>query len=396
MKTWRRVLLAALLTWLLLFLSLLCHFLDLRSESRLTRTRTCCGPEQTSTYGRPAGGDWDRMKAHYRSRSREYYNKQSLEVLRRLWTGNLTAGMLSPRLQKVLKGHLSSNKHQVVHRGPRGARKSCSQLYCDLKTRSRIRTLDGTEEPFSSLGWDSLVPSQTLQELRTYQTCAVVTSAGAVLKSSLGGEIDSHDAVLRFNAAPTKGFERDVGSKTTIRIINSQIASRPEHHFSGSSLYRDVTLLVWDPAQYSANLTQWFLKPDFDLFTPYAERRRLRPEQPFYILHPAFIWTLWDLIQDNTEDQIQPNPPSSGFIGIVVMMSLCRDVSVYEFLPSLRRTDLCHYHERYRDAACTLGAYHPLLYEKLLVQRINRGGQDQLRTRGKVSLRGFSAVSCGS
>jgi len=78
------------------------------------------------------------------------------------------------------------------------------------------------------------------------------------------------------------------------------------------------------------------------------------------------------------------------------MMSLCRDISVYEFLPSLRRTDLCHYHEHYRDAACTLGAYHPLLYEKLLVQRINRGNQDQLRTRGKVSLRGFSAVSCGS
>lgn len=35
---------------------------------------------------------------------------------------------------------------------------------------------------------------------------------------------DLHDIVLRFNNAPTKGHEKDVGSKTTIRVVNSQVS----------------------------------------------------------------------------------------------------------------------------------------------------------------------------
>lgn len=200
-----------LLAWVLLFMSLLCQILDLRSttvprsrsaaESGLTWTETrrlasvVQGGSRTPGWSlRPAGlseGDWRRRRIDLRSRSRDYYRRRSLEVLHRLWTGNLTVGMLSPRLQKALKVQLSSNKHQVVYRGPKGVRRSGLQLYCDLKRKTRIRTLDGTEEPFFGLGWDRLVPSLTLPELRRsqYQSCAVVTSAGAVLNSSLGTEI---------------------------------------------------------------------------------------------------------------------------------------------------------------------------------------------------------------
>jgi len=61
--------------------------------------------------------------------------------------------------------------------------------------------------------------------------------------------------------------------------------------------------------------SQWYKKPDYNLFTPYVQHRRKNPNQPFYILHPKFIWQLWDIIQENTKEKIQPNPPSSGFIG---------------------------------------------------------------------------------
>lgn len=76
------------------------------------------------------------------------------------------------------------------------------------------------------------------------------------------------------------------------------------------------------------------------------------------------------------------------------MMTLCEQVHVYEYIPSMRQSDLCHYHERYYDAACTLGAYHPLLYEKSLIQRINKGPKSDLGRKGRVTLPGFSAIDC--
>lgn len=35
---------------------------------------------------------------------------------------------------------------------------------------------------------------------------------------------DLHDYVMRFNHAPTQGYEVDVGRKTTIRVVNSQVS----------------------------------------------------------------------------------------------------------------------------------------------------------------------------
>lgn len=62
-------------------------------------------------------------------------------------------------------------------------------------------------------------------------------------------------------------------------------------------------------------ILQWYASPDYNLFGPYTERRKLQPDQPFYILHPSYVWQLWDVVQGNTQENIQPNPPSSGFIG---------------------------------------------------------------------------------
>ena len=50
--------------------------------------------------------------------------------------------------------------------------------------------------------------------------CAVVGNSGSLQGSGCGALIDGFEHVIRFNAAPTVGFEDDAGSRTTLRILN--------------------------------------------------------------------------------------------------------------------------------------------------------------------------------
>lgn len=62
--------------------------------------------------------------------------------------------------------------------------------------------------------------------------------------------------MLRFNNAPTKGYEKDVGSKTTIRILNSQVVTKPQFQFLTSPMYKRLKLLMWDPSNYTASIDE--------------------------------------------------------------------------------------------------------------------------------------------
>ncbi|KAM6461830.1 beta-galactoside alpha-2,6-sialyltransferase 1-like isoform 2-T2 [Liasis olivaceus] len=315
-----------------------------------------------------------------------------------VWQKELSSRVLGPRLQQVFQNYQAMNKYRVpsgAGQRPGNPHLTGMELLCQLRNRVNVSTVLGNEGPFAEPEWRGMLPQRSLAEdLGHLETCAVVSSAGSMLGSGLGNEIDSHDAVLRFNGAPTTGYEHDVGTKTTLRLVNSQLMASPEQHFLDGQLYVQGTLVAWDPAPYPGDLEEWYKTPDYPLFEPFRTLRANRPWQLFHLLHPRLQWELWELVQEGADEQVQRNPPSSGLLGTVLMMSLCELVHVYEFLPSQRQSHQCHYYQDFSDDACTLGAYHPLLFEKNLVRRMNRGTQADLAQRGRVTLPGFQVLNC--
>lgn len=48
---------------------------------------------------------------------------------------------------------------------------------------------------------------------------AIIGNSGSILKKQYGSLIDSHETIVRFNEAPTFGFQKHVGSRTDLRFI---------------------------------------------------------------------------------------------------------------------------------------------------------------------------------
>lgn len=79
--------------------------------------------------------------------------------------------------------------------------------------------------------------------------CALVTSSSHVLGSQAGDEIDRTDCVIRMNDAPTLGFESDVGTRTTLRVVAHssvfRVARRPNDFLR--FMDSNASVIFWGP-----------------------------------------------------------------------------------------------------------------------------------------------------
>ncbi|XP_077980083.1 beta-galactoside alpha-2,6-sialyltransferase 1-like [Glandiceps talaboti] len=286
-------------------------------------------------------------------------------------------------------------KFQQRVKGKTGA--SASEVACRLKAAVPIDFVHPEDSPFHELGIGRYFPEDSFlpKDSRIpYKSCAVVTSSGSLHQSQLGEEIDSHDAVLRFNVAPLKGFERDVGSKTTIRIANNKVF-RTDDGFKDLEELKDSEILIsWREGPYNANLNKWY-KDSKSVFCSYAKWHYKHPESPVYVMRLESVWKLWDVIQEFSDEELSGFPPTSGFMGIHLLLNLCETVDIYGYIPLSSKEKFCYY---YKDCCFFCGWNffndHPVNAEKRVALMMKTDKEEDYQNKVKITLQGYSKYDC--
>lgn len=270
------------------------------------------------------------------------------------------------------------------------------KLVCSAMKRAKLATFVKGDPFFRTQELDRYFMDKQIFEGKTFDSCGVVSSSGSLSKSGLGARIDRNDFVIRFNNAPVIGYEKDVGSKTSLRIVNSQVVGKPEFRFleSKTKMYSKAPVLVWDPSGYNSTTAQWYTNPDYPFFETFFSKRLMRPNEELYLLRPESLWSIWNWLQSYNRFPLLPNPPSSGFLGLILALRHCRIIHIYEYMPSMRLTKKCHYYDEEENLGCTIGDWHPLAAEKLMALALNVANKSEVFSDGYLTVKGASNFQC--
>ncbi|XP_033104651.1 alpha-N-acetyl-neuraminyl-2,3-beta-galactosyl-1,3-N-acetyl-galactosaminide alpha-2,6-sialyltransferase-like [Anneissia japonica] len=116
-----------------------------------------------------------------------------------------------------------------------------------ITSNSTKKVVQPTVKPVPKISirqyYSSLANSTTLDY--NCSQCALVSSSGQLLGRGLGSVIDANECVIRMNNAPSQGFHKDVGNRTTIRLgsFNSVKAYTLQPHLFSGEASPDVVIL---------------------------------------------------------------------------------------------------------------------------------------------------------
>ena len=269
------------------------------------------------------------------------------------WSGgNCTSDLAGARAEDLTKGLVFKSRRWpalLVHNSGKKfdeTWKSIKKWTSGLQEEWKFgRTRFTNEVPAN----DTLLPRLA----NKYKTCVAVGNSGSLLSFKAGRVIDAHQAVLRYNGGPTKGFEDHVGKRTTLRLLNRKhvdsLVSRQQARASapppppGKKPPRPrrpsrETTLLWRAESYQH----------------YAVLRRLLPEDQIFMVSPEFLLPLLAFFKNvmqrmegetgfGSARATQSTP--HGFVGIGLLMQICDRVSVYGFdEPRKREREGAGYH----------------------------------------------------
>lgn len=184
-------------------------------------------------------------------------------------------------------------------------------------------------------------------------------SSGTLSGSGFGREIDEHSFVLRFSIAPLAGYERDVGSFTSMRVINNEMMRRgvssglvTEPHLSKLMLEGKLSptkLLLKHPVLLPRFLTS---------LRPKSSCNKVPLETPILVLDSATVLTAIRQAFRTVTGSSAPQSMNftSGIYVTIAMLRHCEHLDLYGF--GLRPQNCNHYWD---DPETCLNVTHALL-----------------------------------
>ncbi|KAM9462103.1 alpha-N-acetylgalactosaminide alpha-2,6-sialyltransferase 1-like [Clarias gariepinus] len=190
--------------------------------------------------------------------------------------------------------------------------------------------------------------------------CAVVGTSGILNGSRMGKEIDSHDYIFRVNGAVTKGFEEDVGNKTSVYVhtsfaLTASLVNLEQYGFK-HILHDEGIIYVMIPEG----------QRDFEWIESLLEKKRIttgyykgyRPrtyysnrfqEDKFYLLHPDFLRYVRNRFMPSetlSRSSWHFYRPTNGAFTLFLALHTCDIVDVYGFITAEYRKYPNYYYDR--------------------------------------------------
>ncbi|KAI8517280.1 hypothetical protein Bbelb_058610 [Branchiostoma belcheri] len=252
---------------------------------------------------------------------------------------------------------LGHSSNHTVHIIKKSARRSYwhdpigadTQVWDDDQTLDRIRSyarrfrpdhftsmeLRGHKKPkemvFCGPNHDRKCLLEGRNEIVPHRTCAVVGNGGVLSGSLCGDDIDSHDYVIRFSLAPITGYERDVGSKTSLIFMNKQIVERVQKSLTlntSMNVYRsrlkrlDGSIFVFPMGKreelfrffFNAVRSNW-ITVTLKYFYPLNDVKKIMSK-----IFPDISRHIGRLV-------------TTGLTAVVMATNICDDITLYGFYP---------------------------------------------------------------
>ncbi|XP_037340541.2 CMP-N-acetylneuraminate-beta-galactosamide-alpha-2,3-sialyltransferase 1-like isoform X2 [Pungitius pungitius] len=143
------------------------------------------------------------------------------------------------------------------------------------------------------------------------RTCAVVGNSRNLLKSKYGPLIDFQDYVIRINMGHSKGFEADVGNRTTHQVMYPESSSQLDN--------------TTRPVLFTFKMRdiQWIIK---NISTQPSRKKPLFNKDLVMVVNPAFMRNIHHVWLQRKDYY-----PSTGFMSLVLALHICEEVHVFGF-----------------------------------------------------------------